>query len=352
VTSSGSESPLSVVVLDSTDAAHENHKKLLSNLPGVGVVAFADPNKALSAAHSNGCDLLIVSLNTAGESIAFLKQFRLAEPAAPIIMITKERELEKELRRDIYDAGTMTLLDMRPIDPMVYLNTARTALGFAMLRRDERRKLQDAQEKTASVYMELEKREAQCLEAMMNAAALVDKVLATRMAAVATISRQIAQQMHLDDAKRLEAATRVYDIGMLALPEALRNRRLEPLNANDIKLFQTHVTRCGEIFGGVPTGLMGLAWAVAASHHERYDGTGYPNGKAADDIPIYGRIVAVAEAMYDATRPVHGMAPSGMAGLQKVQRQELTAFDPNVVAALGRLVEAMSSGVMQQAEVG
>ena len=55
--------------------------------------------------------------------------------------------------------------------------------------------------------------------------------------------------------------------------------------------------------------------------------------------------------MYDATRPVGGVMPSGLVGLQKVQRQELTAFDRHVVAALGRLVEAMSSGVMQQAEV-
>jgi putative two-component system response regulator len=342
-----STEPLAIVVLDATEAAHENHQKLLSRVPGVGVVCFSDANKALHSAHSNGVDLLIVSLMTLGETVAFIKQVRLAEPAVPIIAISKEKELLKELRQDVYEAGAMTLLDQRPIDPMVYLNASRTALGFAMLRRDEKQRLQDAQNKTAAVYTELEKREAMLIEAMRNAAGLADPALAERMAGVATISRQIAQQLRLEDARRLEAATRIYDIGMLCLPAPLRARRLEPLNADDTKLMQTHVTRCTEIFGGVPMGLMGMAWAVAMSHHERYDGTGYPSQKAGEQIPIYGRIVAVAEAFYDATRPAHGIPGSPVAGLQRVQRAEMTAFDPVIIAALGKVVEAIAAGIMQ-----
>ena len=346
MTATGSE-PLSIVVLDATEAAHENHQRLLSRLPGVGVVCFSDPNRALQSAHSNGVDLLIASLATTGETVAFIKQVRLAAPAVPIVVISKERELAKELRQDVYEAGAMTLLDQRPIDPILYLNASRTALAFAVLRREERQRLQEAQNKTAAAYTELEKREAICLEAMRNAAGLADSALAERMAGVATIARQIAQQLRLDDARRLEAATRVYDIGMLALPPSLRARRLEPLGADDTKLFQTHVTRCAEIFGGVPMGLMGMAWAVALSHHERFDGTGYPGQKAGEQIPIHARIVAVAEAFYDATRPVGGIPASPVAALQRVQRQEMTAFDPIVIAALGKVVEAITAGIMQ-----
>jgi putative two-component system response regulator len=347
MTATPSSEPLAIVVLDATDAAHENHQKLLARLPGVGVVCFSDPNKALHSAHSNGVDLLIVSLGTTAETTAFIKQVRLAEPAVPIIAISKEKDLEKELRQGVYEAGAMTLLDQRPIDPMVYLNASRTALAFAVLRREEKQRLQEAQNKTTAVYAELEKREAICIEAMRNAAGLADPVLAERMAGVATISRQIAQQLRLEDARRLEAATRIYDIGMLALPATLRARRLEPLNADDTKFFQTHVTRCTEIFGGMPMGLMGLAWAVALSHHERFDGTGYPSQKAGEQIPLHARIVAVAEAFYDATRPVGGIPGSPVAGLQKVQRQEMTAFDPAVIGALGKVVEAITAGIMQ-----
>lgn len=337
--------PLSIIVVDATEATHENHQKLLSHLPGVGVVCFSDPTRALSSAHSNGVDLLIASLTTLAETVAFIKQLRLADPAVPIIAISKEREIEKEQRQAAYEAGVMTLLDQRPIDPMVYLNASRTALAQALLRRDEKRKLQDAQNRTASVYTELEKREAIAIETMRNMSGLVDPALAERMAGVATIARQIAQQLRLEDARRLEAAARIYDIGMIALPAALRARRLEPRSAEDEKLFQTHVTRCAEIFGSTPMGLMGLAWAVACSHHERFDGTGYPNKKAGEQIPIYARIVAVAEAFYDSTRPVHGIPASAVAALQKVQRQEMTAFDPLVIAALGRVVENMSAGL-------
>jgi len=339
--------PLAVIVLDAAEAAHENHQKLFSRLPGVGVVCFSDPGKALHSANTNGVDLVIVSLATTGESVAFIKQLRTGQPAVPIIAIAKERELEKELRQSAYESGAMALLEQRPIDPMVYLSSARTALSFAMLRREDKVRIQEAQNKTAGAYAELERREAACLEALMHAAGLLDPALEARMAGVATISRQIAQQLRLEDARRLEAATRVYDIGMLALPEHLRTKRLDPMRAEDVKIFQTHVTNIASIFGGTPMGLMGLAWAVASSHHERFDGTGYPGGKAGEAIPIYARIVAVAEAFYDATRPAGGIPPSAVVGLQKVQRQEMTAFDPLVIGALGRLVEAVTSGGMQ-----
>jgi putative two-component system response regulator len=119
------------------------------------------------------------------------------------------------------------------------------------------------------------------------------------------------------------------------------------MRPDDVKIFQTHTTNIAAIFGGTPMGLMGLAWAVASSHHERFDGTGYPSGKAGDQIPVHARIVAVAEAFYDATRPLGGIPPSPLVGLQKVQRAEMTAFDPAVVAGLGKLVEATNTGAVQ-----
>jgi response regulator RpfG family c-di-GMP phosphodiesterase len=335
--------PFTIIVLDSTEATLENHKKLFAHLPGTGVSAFSESAKALQSANNNGVDLFVVSLGTVGESAALIKELRRGQPAVGILAIAKEAAVDKDQRRELYEAGAAVLLEQRPIDPMVYLNAARTALSHTMLRREDNKRIKEAQDKIASVYTELEKREAACLEALAQAAGLVDPELPKRMAGVALVARQIAQQLRLEDAKRLEAATKVYDIGMIALPEALRAKRNQPMHDNDAKAFQAHVAKVGQIFGGTPTGLMGLAWAVASSHHERFDGTGYPNGTAGDKIPLYARIVAVAEAFYDATRPTGNIPASPIAGLQKVQRQELTAFDPAVVAALGRAVEAMGA---------
>jgi putative two-component system response regulator len=345
--STTSSEPLAVIIVESAEAAHDNHQKLFSRLPGVGVVCFTDPGRALQAANTSGCDLMVVSLGNTPDSVAFIKQLRSGQPAVPIIAIPKEREIEKELRQAVYECGVMTFLEQRPIDPLVYLNSARTALSFAMLRRDDRVRIQEAQNKTAGAYAELERREAACLEAIMHAAGLLDPALEARMTGVAAISRQIAQQLRLEDYRRLEAVTKVYDIGMLGIPENLRAKRLDPMRPDDTKIFQSHTTNIAAIFGGTPMGLMGLAWAVASSHHERFDGTGYPSGKAGDQIPIHARIVAVAEAFYDATRPLGGIPPSPLVGLQKVQRAEMTAFDPAVVAGLGKLVEATNTGTVQ-----
>ncbi len=345
--STTSSEPLAVIVLDVVEAAHENHQKLFARLPGVGVVCFSDPGKALQSANTSGVDLMIVSLATTADSVAFIKQLRTGLPAVPIIAIAKDKELEKEVRQSAYEAGVMTLLEQRPIDPMVYLSSARNALSFQLLRREDKGRIGEAQTKVNNAMMELERREAACIEAMLHAAGLLDPALEARMAGVALISRHIAQQLRLEDARRLEAATKVYDIGMLGIAENLRTKRLDAMREVDAKQFQTHVTNTAAIFGGTPMGLMGLAWAVASSHHERFDGTGYPSGKSGEQIPIYARIVSVAEAFYDATRPAGGIPPSPVVGLQKVQRQEMTAFDPIVIAALAKLVEAISSGGMQ-----
>ena len=345
--STPSSEPLAVIIVESAEAAHENHQKLFSRLPGVGVVCFSDPARALQAANTSGCDLMVVSLGNTPDSVAFIKQLRTGQPAVPLIAIPKEREIEKELRQAVYECGVMTFLEQRPIDPLVYLNAARTALSFTLLRRDDRVRIQEAQNKTASAFAELERREALCLEAIMHAAGLLDPALEARMAGVAAISRQIAQQLRLEDARRLEAATKVYDIGMLGIPEQLRHKRLDPMRADDVKIFQTHTTNIAAIFGGTPMGLMGLAWAVASAHHERFDGTGYPQReiRRADPGPRADRRGGGGVLRRDA--PARRDPPQPLVGLQKVQRAEMTAFDPVVIAALGKLVEATNTGTVQ-----
>ncbi len=97
---------------------------------------------------------------------------------------------------------------------------------------------------------------------------------------------------------QLRLAARLHDIGKVAVPDAILLKP-GPLTPDEFDVMKTHTTIGAEILSGSASPLIQLAAEVALNHHERWDGTGYPSGLAADRIPISGRIVTVAD-VFDA----------------------------------------------------
>jgi response regulator RpfG family c-di-GMP phosphodiesterase len=188
----------------------------------------------------------------------------------------------------------------------------------------------------------MEERQVQVIYSVLHAANLVDESLSRRMVKVAGFTQKMAIRagMPVDEAKRLGVAARVYDIGMLALPANVRDKRLEYAQEDAARLLGPHVARANEVFGKERTGIIELAAVIARSHHERFDGRGYPDGLKGTNISIYAQLVAVGETFLDAvTSGIRGSSNplSEVQALAVIERQTGTAFDPEVVEAL-RLV--------------
>ena len=99
---------------------------------------------------------------------------------------------------------------------------------------------------------------------------------------------------------RIGQASLLHDIGKIAVPVDLLQKST-PLTAEESALIRTHCRRGYDILHWNADGLLQLASEIALHHHERHDGTGYPDGIAGDDIPLPCRIVSVCDA-YDALR--------------------------------------------------
>ena len=112
---------------------------------------------------------------------------------------------------------------------------------------------------------------------------------------VAEYAVKLADQMNLsEDAKRaLRIAGLLHDIGKLAIPDEIL-KKPAPLNQEEYETMQHHV-RIGEVLIREVPQLKDVIQAVSC-HHERYDGTGYPRGLKGDNIPLLGRIIAIADA--------------------------------------------------------
>ncbi|MGN6699007.1 MAG: bifunctional diguanylate cyclase/phosphohydrolase [Thermomicrobiales bacterium] len=138
------------------------------------------------------------------------------------------------------------------------------------------------------------------------------------------------------DARMVGLAGRLHDIGKVAIPDAIL-LKLGRLSPQEWALMKTHPVVGADIVSRVPA-LRGLAPAIR-SHHERWDGQGYPDGLTGEAIPLGARILAVADTYSAITtdRPYQPARDADWA-LTELQRCAGTQFDPDVVEALARVL--------------
>ena len=138
------------------------------------------------------------------------------------------------------------------------------------------------------------------------------------------------------DAAALKSAARLHDIGKVGIPDRILHKpdRLDP---DEWQVMRCHPGWGAEVLAGMP-GMADVA-TIVRSHHERWDGRGYPDGLAGDDIPLASRVIGVCEAFCSLTadRPFRPALTPDRAR-QVLQAGAGTHFDPKVVdAAIGVL---------------
>jgi putative two-component system response regulator len=152
---------------------------------------------------------------------------------------------------------------------------------------------------------------------------------------VARVSALLGKKMGLPDEKvdLILRASRLHDVGKIAIPDGILLKSRE-LTAEEFELVKTHTTVGAHLLSGGHSPLIKMAETIALTHHERWDGTGYPQGLRAEAIPIESRILAVADSFDALTHDRHHrMALSITEAVEEIERQRGKQFDPDVVDA-------------------
>jgi PAS domain S-box-containing protein/putative nucleotidyltransferase with HDIG domain len=159
---------------------------------------------------------------------------------------------------------------------------------------------------------------------------------------VGDLSARLAAELGLaaEEVELLRRAAPLHDVGKIGIPDTilLKPGRLTPDEFDQVK---THTVIGAKMLAGGGFPLLETAECIARSHHERWDGTGYPAGLAGGDIPLAGRIVAIAD-VFDAlthNRP-YKSAWSKEEGLAEIEAQRGRQFDPELVDAFRMLFPA------------
>ncbi|MDT8370963.1 MAG: HD domain-containing protein, partial [Gammaproteobacteria bacterium] len=135
-----------------------------------------------------------------------------------------------------------------------------------------------------------------------------------------------------DEAELIRLASSMHDIGKIGIPDniLLKQGKLDP---DEWEIMKTHVDIGADLLSGSDHPLLIKARAVAMSHHEKWDGSGYPNNIKGEEIPIEGRICAICD-VFDAltsARPYKPAWPIEKA-LTVLREEKGRHFDPNLVA--------------------
>jgi len=149
----------------------------------------------------------------------------------------------------------------------------------------------------------------------------------------------MAQQLGFarEHVERVRVAGVLHDIGKIGVPDAIL-LKASPLTAEEFGVMRAHTAIGAQILSGSEFEILQTAERIAASHHERWDGGGYPRGLAGEQIPLAGRLVALAD-VFDALvheRPYKPAWPLEQA-IEEILSLRGTHFDPDVVAAFEAL---------------
>ncbi len=173
-----------------------------------------------------------------------------------------------------------------------------------------------------------------------------DRNTARHIERISRISALIAQGMGLGDeqVEIIQQASPMHDIGKIGVPDSIL---LKPssLTNEERKIVETHTIMGAEILSNATSELITMARDIALSHHERWDGTGYPHCLKGKNIPLQGRIVCVAD-VFDAliSKRCYKEAYPIEKVLDIIQDEKGKHFDPNVTEAfLGVLDEVLST---------
>jgi putative two-component system response regulator len=168
---------------------------------------------------------------------------------------------------------------------------------------------------------------------------------------VSKLAGQIARELGLSEeiSSNIELASALHDLGKIGIPDSIL---LKPgkLTQEEYEIMKTHTTIGASVLHGTSSTILRLAQKIAVSHHERWDGKGYPMGTSGENIPIGGRIVAVADT-FDAivSKRPYKESRSPEEAFQEILNCAGHQFDPKVVEAFERVFKKMQSADIEVA---
>jgi putative two-component system response regulator len=343
-----------ILILDDAELNNMLMSEAVRAIPGCTPREFTDPQEALAFVRRHASEIGVALTDydmPCMNGIAFVRAAK-AIPGfehVPVIMVTSLDQ--RQIRREALEAGATDFL-AKPFDPVEIKARVTNLLALNAARRSEQDRATWLAQEVAAAVAGIEAREREIVTRLVRAAEHRDTDTGDHIIRVSNHVRAMAARLGMDAeaCNRLALASTMHDIGKIAIPDAILLKR-GPLTPEERAEMQSHAERGYRILADSTSDVVNLAAEIALTHHERWDGAGYPHGLAGEAIPLPGRIVAVAD-VFDALvseRP-YKAAWSTAEALAYLADNAGSQFDPACVKAFLACTQASESAREIQTE--
>lgn len=280
-------------------------------------VNFTDPLSAVEYMKNNSFDMVLVDYEMPKmNGVEVTAAAKRIDPDAPIIMVTAS-DAQDATQIQALMAGVNDFIK-KPINKIILLNRVRNFIQLrrAIVRLNDQEKylriqvdkatesLRKSIDELTQSYIILEQKEHETLRVLSRTAEYKDEETANHVKRVSAYAVLMAKRLNLDETQQniLHYAAPLHDLGKVGTPDHIL---LKPgkLTDDEMTIMREHATIGANILQDSTNPYLQAGHIIAMNHHEKYDGSGYPQGLSGEDIPLFGRIVAIAD-VFDALTSV------------------------------------------------
>ena len=332
-----------ILVIDDEEANVVLMRRILERAGYTTIAHTTDPGQAAAVFRGFQPDLILLDLHMSPiDGFGVLEQLAPVIPRTgylPILMLTGDSSTPSKKRALSLGAKDFVT---KPFDVHEVLLRIHNLLVPRFMHLEMAGYNQLLERQVLERTLELEESRLEVLERLARAAEFRDDDTGQHTRRVGLIARSIAEGAGVSrsEVDVIARAAPLHDVGKIGVPDQIL---LKPgkLTPEEYQLMQQHSSIGAEILAGGRSSLIQMAADVARHHHERWDGSGYPEGLAGDSIPLAARVVALAD-VFDAlahTRP-YRKAWALPEVLAEIYRQAGAHFDPRLVEAFRHLPHA------------
>ena len=259
-----------------------------------------------------------------------------AAPRMPVLVLTADAT--PATRQRALSFGASDFLS-KPLDPIEVRLRIANLLETRRLELEMLGQNQMLEQRVRERTVDLEHARVELLERLALAAEYRDDNTQEHAQRVGRTVAMLSSALGLpsEQIEVLLRAAPLHDIGKIGVPDAIL-LKASALTPEEFAVMRAHTTIGAQILSGSEFAILQTAERIAAAHHERWDGAGYPNGLAGDAIPLAGRLVAVAD-VFDALMHERPYKPAWSLeqAIEEIRSLGGSHFDPDVVAAFESL---------------